>query len=329
MLAQLLKSLFASRAEGVADAGAAARVQSLVADALDAHRDGSFDAAEDKLREARRIAPRDAEVVARLAWLRGARNDMQDAVRLAREALELAPDTYLAHSVLAGAALRGNYYLEVLSHLHRLLHPAAYVEIGVAAGRSLKFVLPGTAVVGIDPEPRVDRELAPAVRIFAETSDAFFESHDLREELGGRDVDLAFIDGMHHFEFALRDFINIERCCAPQASILIHDVYPLDEATAARQRRTSFWSGDVWRSVLALRRHRPDLDVRTLACPPTGLALVRGVDPASTVLSDRFDAIVQELLAVDYAWFAPRKDELLNLVGGRLNEVAAVLAKAV
>jgi len=329
MLAQLLKSLFASRTEAGSDSRAAASVRSLVADALDACRDGRFDAAEEGLREAWRIAPRDAEVVARLAWLRSARNDLEGAARFARAALELAPDTYLAHSVLAGVALRGSYYLEVLSHLHRLLRPAAYVEIGVAAGRALKAVLPGTAAVGVDPEPRVEGELAPGVRIFAETSDAFFERHDLREELGGRDVDLAFIDGMHQFEFALRDFINIERYCAPHALILIHDVYPLDEATAERQRRTLFWSGDIWRLVLALRRHRPDLDVRTLACPPTGLALVRGMDPASCVLADRFDEIAQELLAVDYASFAPRKDELLNLVGGCLNEVAAVLGKPV
>ena len=69
--------------------------------------------------------------------------------------------------------------------------------------------------------------------------------------------------------------------------------------------------------------------MRTLACPPTGLALVRGMDPASSVLANRFDEIVQELLAVDYASFAPRKDELLNLVGGRLNEVVAVFGKPV
>ena len=31
--------------------------------------------------------------------------------------------------------------------------------------------------------------------------------------------DLAFIDGMHHFEFALRDFANLERHCAPGSTM--------------------------------------------------------------------------------------------------------------
>src|SRR5256885_12302956 len=47
-----------------------------------------------------------------------------------------------------------------------------------------------------------------------------FAEHDLSKELGGRPVDLAFIDGMHLFEFALRDFVNLERYCAPGSTIL-------------------------------------------------------------------------------------------------------------
>ena len=47
------------------------------------------------------------------------------------------------------------------------------------------------------------------------TSDDFFASHDLAQVLGGRPVDLAYIDGMHQFEFALRDFMNLERYVGP------------------------------------------------------------------------------------------------------------------
>jgi hypothetical protein len=68
-------------------------------------------------------------------------------------------------------------------------------------GRSLVRAGPGTLCVGIDPQPQVDREPV-GTTISALTSDEFFLTCDLRAALGGRPVDLAFIDGLHSFEFA-------------------------------------------------------------------------------------------------------------------------------
>ena len=92
--------------------------------------------------------------------------------------------------------------------------------------------------------------------MFALTSDDFFAQQDVRSAFGGRALDLAFIDGMHRFEFALRDFINIERLCSANSVILMHDCYPLDARTAQRERQTGFWSGDIWRLVMLLREQR-------------------------------------------------------------------------
>ena len=88
--------------------------------------------------------------------------------------------------------------------------------------------------------------------MFELASDEFFAEHDLKSILG-ESVHLAFIDGMHLFEFALRDFINLERACSRDAVILINDCNPPDSVAAARERTTSFWTGDVWKLVLALR----------------------------------------------------------------------------
>ncbi len=65
--------------------------------------------------------------------------------------------------------------------------------------------------------------------------------------------DLCFIDGMHLFEYALRDFMNVERCAAPGAIVVIDDIFPNHPAQGQRERRTRAWTGDVWRLVETLR----------------------------------------------------------------------------
>jgi hypothetical protein len=123
---------------------------------------------------------------------------------------------------------------------------------------------------------------------------------------------------MHQFEFVLRDFMNLEACCAKNALILIHDCYPRDEGSAERKPApgTDFWTGDVWRALVALRRHRPDLAVVTLACPPSGVGLVRNLDPRSVALRGRYEQIVEEMLAYDFLSFEQAMDTELNLMAG-------------
>ena len=47
-------------------------------------------------------------------------------------------------------------------------------------------------------------------------------------------VDLVFIDGLHLFEFALRDFFNAEAWCSRTSTIVLHDCVPIARATADR-----------------------------------------------------------------------------------------------
>jgi hypothetical protein len=129
---------------------------------------------------------------------------------------------------------------------------------------------------------------------------------------------------MHHFEFALRDFMGIERLAHQGATIALHDCYPLDRRTAERERSTVFWSGDCWRTVLALKKYRPDLAIATVATAPTGLTVVRRLDPGSRVLHERMKEIVAEFMAVDYEVLEADKAGMLNLVpndAARLGEL--------
>jgi hypothetical protein len=218
-----------------------------------------------------------------------------------------------AYHLQARIILGGETYIGVLARIHELLHPRTYVEIGIFDGRSLQMAMPPTIAIGIDPEPKLARQPAPNHRVFAETSDMFFASRNLREVLGGLPVDLAFIDGMHHFEYALRDFVNLERHCTRDSVIMIHDCYPLDRETAERIPRTNFWSGDIWRLIVLLKRHRPDLAIDTVGTPPTGLAIVRKLDPESRFLSERVGPLCDEFLALDYAYLDDNKAQKLNL----------------
>ena len=245
-------------------------------------------------------------------WL-GRRNE---ALALCRQAVERA-DYSRAYTLMSRLALPGEDYFHVLARIHRHLRPRTYLEIGVSRGESLACVLPQTQVLGIDPAPNLARPPPANVRIYRETSDDFFARYVPSAELGGQPVELAFIDGMHHFEYALRDFINVERACCGSSVILMHDCYPLDERTARREQVTGFWSGDIWRLMLLLRTHRPDLVVRTIATPPTGLGIVLNPDPTSQLLAERVDELIGEYLGKDFGVLATRKPEALGLIENR------------
>jgi hypothetical protein len=217
-------------------------------------------------------------------------------------------------------------YFHLLDRIHQHLVPRTYLEIGVSTGASLTLSLPGTVNVGVDPEPRVSFPLSPTTKIFTETSDNFFATHRLRDELDGKPLDLAFIDGMHHFEFALRDFVNIEQRATPETIVLVHDCYPIDATTAARDRTTNVWSGDVWKLIVCLKRYRPDLRISVVDEAPTGLGVITGLDPRSTVLADRMAEIEAEFVPLPYSYLDDGdKSAILNRVSNDWDCVASLL----
>jgi hypothetical protein len=219
----------------------------------------------------------------------------------------------------------GADYYSLLPRIHSFLKPAAYAEIGIRDGVSLRMATTAKAVVGIDPAPQIEGRLAASTRIFTMTSDDFFASRSLTTELRGKPFDLAFIDGMHLFEFALRDFINLERASAPRSTILVHDCYPVDRTTAERERTTQIWSGDVWKLIICLKKYRPDLRISTVDVPPTGLGVIRGLDANSEVLSSRLDDLCEEFIPCGYDLLESDKPAQLNRVANRWNEIKAIL----
>ena len=112
-------------------------------------------------------------------------------------------------------------------------------------------------------------------------------------------VDLAFIDGMHLVEFALRDFMNIERFTLPTSVIVFDDVLPRSIVEAARDRTTKFWAGDVFKMQAILSTYRPDLVAIPVNTAPTGLLVVLRPDARNDELREHYDAIVAGAIRPD------------------------------
>ncbi len=176
----------------------------------------------------------------------------------------------------------GPHYLDALGALHRRLKPDWYLEIGTFKGASLRLAR-GRAIA-VDPAFALDGPPPPGpeAHYFQTTSDAFFESGFL--ERNGIAPDLCYIDGLHHAEASLRDFANAERRMAADGLIVLDDCLPTSHVMAERDwdhARTRFWTGDIWKTVVALLETRPDLRITVLDAWPTGLALVCGLDPSA------------------------------------------------
>lgn len=161
---------------------------------------------------------------------------------------------------------------EFLKELHQELSPRLYLEIGVQTGKSLK--LANCKAIGVDPMPRPNIKLAKNQSILRMTSDTFFNT--VAHKYLQNPPDLVFIDGMHLYEFVLRDFINVEKHAADNTLIVIDDIFPGHPTQANRDRKTRAWTGDVWKIVFALEAFRPELTMHKLDAFPTGLLLVSG-----------------------------------------------------
>lgn len=183
-------------------------------------------------------------------------------------------------------------YLDTLAALHDHFQPDVYLEIGIRHGVSLALANRSRVAVGIDPAPELRAALADHVRVISMTSDQFFDGSPMA--ILGEPVNLAFIDGMHLFEFALRDFMNVERHATANSIIVFDDIFPNHPLQAERERQSGVWTGDVWKIVPCLRKYRPDLLLFPLDAHPAGLLVVANLDPCSQVLRANYRSIVDE-----------------------------------
>jgi Methyltransferase domain len=191
-------------------------------------------------------------------------------------------------------------YLYFLRQVHETLQPESYLEIGVRRGRSLaRSSVPS---IGVDPAYDIapDLTFGDEVTLARHTSDDFFALDAPLASLPNERIDLSFIDGMHLYEFALRDFMNIERFSRPGSVIVFDDVLPRNSLESQRDRETSAWTGDVWKIIPTLHKLRPDLMTIQVGTRPTGLLMVLGADAGSTVLQSHYEELLTSWAGPDH-----------------------------
>jgi len=209
-------------------------------------------------------------------------------------------------------------YYDLLAKIHNKWLPRVYIEIGVDTGKSLALTRSRTRSLGIDPATTSQEHLyyySPEnnPQLYKMSSDDFFANCDVINEMGRPHFDVAFIDGLHHFDQVLSDFINLEKYAGPDSVILIHDCLPINTRVATRDRSTWFWTGDVWKVIPCLLAIRADLEIVTLPAFPSGIALIRRLDPSSHILERQYDCLVQHFTTFELPEDWNERCTLLNV----------------
>lgn len=155
-----------------------------------------------------------------------------------------------------------------------------YLEIGVFTGH-IFFWIKSKFKIAVDPDFKFNQFKKSAKLLlnpfnffnqyFEKPSDDFFKEN-APKIFSDTKLEIALIDGMHEYLFALRDIENTLHYLSENGVIILHDCNPQKKENAvsfAEWKAKDFkntWNGDVWRAVLHLRSLRKDINVFTLDC---------------------------------------------------------------
>ncbi|GHN00202.1 hypothetical protein WSM22_16910 [Cytophagales bacterium WSM2-2] len=210
--------------------------------------------------------------------------------------------------------------IELLTELMKKKNLKNYLEIGVFNGRVF-FRIKSSFKVAVDPSFAFDsmRKIGKTIsnpynlanRYFEKTSDEFFKT-DAAQVFAKEKCNLAFIDGMHEYKFALRDVENTLNYLSDDGVIVMHDCNPQTKEDAGtfedwKKRGSGYWNGDVWKTILHLRCFRKDINVFVLDCDH-GLGVVtKGRSESNLQFSE------DEINKFTYGDFEKNRASWLNL----------------
>ena len=196
-----------------------------------------------------------------------------------------------------------------------------YLEIGVFLGKVF-FYVSAQSKIAVDPKFRfgIYRKLKRVfkkinnlwAKFYEKTSDDFF-SQDAKAIYEDKKIDLCLVDGMHEYEYALRDVENTLNYLQSGGVIIMHDCNPQtpEEAYSFEKWKEinfqSNWNGDVWKTIVHLRSLRDDINVFVLDCDH-GLGVV-----TYGKQEKKLNFTKQEIESLTYEQLAQNRKEWLNL----------------
>jgi len=201
-----------------------------------------------------------------------------------------------------------------------------YLEIGVFEGDNF-FDIRAPCKFAVDPAFRIwrKRKLRYILQNPAGLLDRYYEmpSDDFFARLPHRirrhGLDVALVDGLHTYAQSRRDVEHCLSHLAPGGVLVLHDCNPnnptaalpvFSPAEAARQAPPGWdgmWNGDVWKTVVWLRAHHPDLHVFTLNCDFGLCTVTRGTPESRLPYTD------EQIAAMTYQDLAAHREVFLNL----------------
>jgi len=193
-------------------------------------------------------------------------------------------------------------HYQILKLIHNCFNPKTYLEIGVQQGRSINLTNIKTLAIGIDPFKDDDIVFNKNIKMFHIESDDFFKNYDVCKKFENKKIDVALIDGMHLFDFVLRDKISSERINSNGA-----------------------WTGDVYKIIPILKKYRPDLKIYNISIPPIGVCLVYNLNPDSDILEKNYDNIYQEYINMTYDDIKDNLEEKLSILSLNLQDIKNLL----
>lgn len=241
---------------------------------------------------------------ARLAIENAKNSGISDSEISSFERRLLSPSECAARGIIFKA--QDHHYIDVLSQLHTKKY-AAYFEIGAKTGDSLRLSI--SPSVAIDPyfklrnDPVGEKDFC---LLFQETSDQFFKGS--LPLLAGISCEFGFIDGMHLFEYALQDFINLAKIATDNSLMVFHDVLPSSFDASTRDFKKipkgGAWMGDTWKLIPILIESGLTNNLRVLTSAPSGLLTV--FQPSKAIIANlekNFEGLCQswrEITLEDY-----------------------------
>ncbi len=211
--------------------------------------------------------------------------------------------------------------LDVIKSLMKSKKLNNYLEVGVSNGHVF-FRIKSSFKVAVDPSFAFDKMRVMGKlfvnpynvfnRYFETTSDDFFLKNAKRV-FENKKPELILIDGMHEYDFALRDIENTLNYMSDNGVIVVHDCNPQTKEAASSYKEyaegnySRFWNGDVWKAILHLQCHRKDLNVFVLDADH-GLGIItRGVPDQVLNFSQK------EIEAFTYEDFEKSRASWINL----------------